>query len=102
MKKIAVLLAILFVAPMASFTQDSNLAFSEKSNSAKSVDADVAVIDLNVTTNSVYVGATPTLSPISHTIKVDILNLGGSTGEGNLTLEVNTGSGFTEVDRRIM
>ena len=102
MKKIAVLLAILFVAPMASFTHDSNLTFSEKSNSAKSVDADVAVIDLNVTTNSVYVGATPTLSPISHTIKVDILNLGGSTGEGNLTLEVNTGSGFTEVDRRIV
>ena len=102
LKKIAVLLAILFVAPMVSLPQDRNLALSEKYNSGKSVDADVAVIDLNVTTNSVYVGATPTLSPISHTIKVDILNLGGSTGEGNLTLEVNTGSGFTEVDRRII
>ena len=55
MKKIAVLLAILFVAPMAFFSHDSNLALSEKYNSGKSTDADVAVIDLNVTTNSVYV-----------------------------------------------
>lgn len=102
MKKIAVLLAILFLAPMAFFSHDSNLASSEKYNSGKSADADVAVIDLNVTTNSVYVGSTPTLSPIYHTIRVDILNLGGTTGDGNLTLEVNTGSGFSEVDRRIV
>ena len=33
MKKIAVLLAILFVAPMVFFSHDSNLALSEKYNS---------------------------------------------------------------------
>tara|TARA_B100000700_G_scaffold191967_1_gene211429 strand:+ start:93 stop:5147 length:5055 start_codon:yes stop_codon:yes gene_type:complete len=57
--------------------------------SGRSVDPDVAVTDLHVTTPSVLVSGVPTLSPENHIIRVGILNIGGSPAEGNVTLKVD-------------
>ena len=57
--------------------------------SGKSIDPDVAVTDLHVTTPSVLVSGVPTLAPENHIIRVGILNIGGSPAEGNVTLKVD-------------
>jgi len=57
--------------------------------SGRQTSPDVAVTDLHVTTPSVEVSGVPTLSPENHIIRVGILNIGGSTGYGNITLKVD-------------
>lgn len=100
MRRAAVLVAMLFVLPLLAHTPIQSVDPRAQSTSGRSVEADVAVTDLNITTPSVMVSGVPTLAPQTHIIRVSILNLGGSSADGNLTLEANTGSGYVEVDER--
>ena len=100
MRRAAVLIAMLFVLPLLAHTPTHSVDSRAQSTSERSVEADVAVTGLNITTSSVMVAGVPTLAPQTHIIRVSILNLGGSSADGNLTLEANTGSGYAEVDAR--
>ena len=102
MRRAAVLVVMLFVLPLLTQTSSHSVDPRAQSTLGRSTDADVAVTDLNVTTPSVMISGVPTLAPQTHIIRVSILNLGGSSADGNLTLEANTGSGFAEVDERII
>ena len=102
MRRAAVLVVMLFVLPLLTQTSSHSVDPRAQSTLGRSTDADVAVTDLNVTTPSVMISGVPTLAPQTHIIRVSILNLGGSSADGNLTLEANTGSGFAEVDERVI
>jgi len=99
-RRAAVLIAMLFILPLLAHTPAYSVDSRAQSTSGRSLEADVAVTGINITTPSVMVGGTPTLAPQTHIIRVNILNLGGSSADGNLTLEANTGSGYAEVDVR--
>ena len=89
--KATILVALLFLAPLlAAVPPPATVDEAPKLSSQRSTDPDVAVTDLNVTTPSAMVSGVPTLAPINHIIRVSIVNLGGSTAEGNLTLKVNS------------
>ena len=99
MKVKAILIVTIMVLSILPYTPEATL----KSNiepSFQASNADVAVTQLDITTPSVYVGAVPTVSPMNHIIRVTIVNFGGSDAEGTLTLEVDDGSGPSEVDSR--
>ena len=102
MRRAAILVVMLFVLPLLANTSSHSVDPRAQSTLGRSTEADVAVTDLNVTTPSVMISGVPTLAPQTHIIRVSILNLGGSSADGNLTLEANTGSGFAEVDKRII
>ena len=87
--KATILVALLFLSPLMAgipATPDEDVPMM---TSVRSVDPDVAVTDLHVTTPSVLVSGVPTLAPLNHIIRVGILNIGGSTAEGNVTLKVD-------------
>lgn len=99
MKAKAILIVTIMVISILPYTPEIAL----KSNTTSSSDAssaDVAVTQLDITTPSVYVGSIPTVSPINHIIRVTIVNFGGTDAEGTLTLEVDDGTGPSEVDSR--
>ena len=99
MKVKAILIVTIMVLSILPYTPETTL----KSNNVPSFqasDADVAVTQLDITTPSVYIGAVPTVSPMNHIIRVTIVNFGGTDAEGTLTLEVDDGSGQSEVDSR--
>ena len=99
-RKTACLLAFLFVLPLfAHHPVDFEDQFQNQ-NSQKSTDPDIAITGINVTTPSFFDGGTRFLAPMVHTIRVNIINLGASSGTGNLTLEINDGTGAVEEDRR--
>ena len=102
MRRATALVVMLFVLPLLAQTSSHSVDPRAQSTLGRSTDADVAVTDLNVTTPSAMILGVPTLAPQTHIIRVSILNLGGSSADGNLTLEANTGSGFAEVDERII
>jgi len=87
--KATILVALLFLCPLLAgipTSPDDDVAMM---TSGRSLDPDVAVTDLHVTTPSVLVSGVPTLAPENHIIRVGILNIGGSVAEGNVTLKVD-------------
>ena len=99
MKVKAILIVTIMVLSILPYTPETTLK-SDNVPSFQASDADVAVTQLDITTPSVYVGAVPTVSPMNHIVRVTIVNFGGTDAEGTLTLEVNDGSGQSEVDSR--
>jgi len=95
-RKTAFLLAFLFVLPLLAHHPVDFTDHSTKQTSPRAVDPDVAITGINVTTPSFFDGSTNFLAPMVHTIRVTIINLGGSTGNGNISLQVNG----AEEDRR--
>ncbi len=88
--KAAILVSLLFLAPLLSIIPSDTVEDSPMLTSGKSTDPDVAVTDLNVTTPSVIgPSGNPTLAPLNHIIRISVANLGGSTAYGNLTLQID-------------
>jgi len=87
--KALVLVALMFLSPMLAGIPASPDEDVSMMTSGRSLDPDVAVTDLHVTTPSVLVSGVPTLSPENHIIRVGVLNIGGSVAEGNVTLKVD-------------
>ncbi|MEC8873923.1 MAG: hypothetical protein VX502_00865, partial [Candidatus Thermoplasmatota archaeon] len=85
----SVLLALLFILPLLAQAPGSPIEPVSMSTSGKSTDADVAVTGINVTTPSAWISAIPTLAPMNHTIRVSIVNIGGSAADGELLLKVS-------------
>lgn len=95
-RKMAFILAFLFVLPLFAHHPVNLTDQSQNQTSPRAVDPDVAITGINVTTPSFFDGSANILAPMVHTIRVNIINIGGSTGEGNISLEVNG----VEEDRR--
>ena len=87
--KATILVALLFLSPLLAGIPTSPDEDAAMMTSGRSLDPDVAVTDLHVTTPSVLVSGVPTLAPENHIIRVGILNIGGSVAEGNVTLKVD-------------
>ena len=87
--KATILVALLFILPMLASIPTTPPEEESMMTSGRQTSPDVAVTDLHVTTPSVEVSGVPTLSPENHIIRVGILNIGGSTGHGNITLKVD-------------
>jgi len=87
--KVTILVALLFLSPLLVGIPASPAEDVPMMTSGRSLDPDVAVTDLHVTTPSVLISGVPTLSPENHIIRVGILNMGGSVAEGNVTLKVD-------------
>ena len=87
--KATILVALLFLCPLLAGIPTSPDEDVAMMTSGRSLDPDVAVTDLHVTTPSVLVSSVPTLAPENHIIRVGILNIGGSVAEGNVTLKVD-------------
>ena len=94
--KAAAFMAMLFLIPLLANAPGNIVDPLTMPTSGKTTDPDVAVTDLNVTTPSVMIAGVPTLSPENHIIRVSILNMGGSSADGDLVLKVNG----NEVDSR--
>ena len=87
--KATILVALLFLSPLLAGIPASPAEEVPMMTSGRSLDADVAVTDLHVTTPSVLISGVPTLAPQNHIIRVGILNMGGSVADGNVTLKVD-------------
>jgi uncharacterized membrane protein len=87
--KATILVALLFLSPLMASIPAAPVEEVPMMTSGRSIDPDVAVTDLHVTTPSVLVAGVPTLAPQNHIIRVGILNIGGSATEGNVTLKVD-------------
>ena len=87
--KATILVALLFLSPLLAGIPTSPDEDAAMMTSGRSLDPDVAVTDLHVTTPSVLVSGVPTPAPENHIIRVGILNIGGSVAEGNVTLKVD-------------
>ena len=87
--KAAILVALLFLSPLLAAIPTTPVEDKAMMTSGRSLDPDVAVTDLHVTTPSVMVGGVPTLAPQNHIIRVGIMNIGGTVAEGNVTLKVD-------------
>ena len=87
--KAMILVALMFLSPMLAGIPSSPGEDVPMMTSGRSLDPDVAVTDIHVTTPSVLVSGVPTLSPENHIIRVGVLNIGGSVAEGNVTLKVD-------------
>jgi len=87
--KATILVALLFLSPLLAGIPASPAEEVPMMTSGRSLEPDVAVTDLHVTTPSVLVSGVPTLAPQNHIIRVGILNMGGSVADGNVTLEVD-------------
>jgi uncharacterized membrane protein len=87
--KATILVALLFLSPLLGGIPASPSEDVPMMTSGRSLDPDVAVTDLHVTTPSVLIAGVPTLAPQNHIIRVGILNIGGSVAEGNVTLKVD-------------
>ena len=85
----AILIVLLFIIPMLAMIPQSPMEDEPMMTSGRQMSPDVAVTDLHVTTPSAEVSGVPTLSPENHIIRVGILNIGGSTAEGDVTLRVD-------------
>ena len=87
--KATILVALLFLSPLLASIPTAPVEDVPMMTSGRSIDPDVAVTDLHVTTPSVLVSGVPTLAPQNHIIIVGVWNIGGSAAEGNVTLKVN-------------
>jgi len=87
--KATILVALLFLSPLLAGIPASPDEDVPMMTSGRSLDPDVAVTDLHVTTPSVLISGVPTLAPQNHIIRVGILNIGGSVAEGNVTLKID-------------
>ena len=87
--KATILVALLFLSPLLAGIPTATDEESPMPSSIRQMSPDVVVTDLDVTTPSAMVGATPTLAPVNHVIIVGTTNQGGSTAEGNVTLKIN-------------
>ena len=87
--KATILVALFFLSPLLSGIPVATDEDNPMPSSTRQIGPDVVVTDLDVTTPSALVGGTPTLAPVNHVIIVGSTNQGGSTAEGNITLEVN-------------
>ena len=87
--KATILVALLFLSPLLAGIPIATDKENSMPSSTRQMSPDVVVTDLDVTTASAMVGGTPTLAPINHVIVVGTTNQGGSTAEGNVTLNVN-------------
>ena len=87
--KATILVALFFLSPLLSGIPVATDEDYPMPSSTRQIGPDVVVTDLDVTTPSALVGGTPTLAPVNHVIIVGSTNQGGSSAEGNITLEVN-------------
>lgn len=87
--KAPILVALLFILPMLASIPTAPVVDEPMMTSGRQMSPDVAVTDLHVTTPSVEVSGVPTLSPENHIIRVGILNIGGSTADGEVTLRID-------------
>ncbi len=87
--KATILVALFFLSPLLSGIPVATDEDNPMPSSTRQIGPDVVVTDLDVTTPSALVGGTPTLAPVNHVIIVGSTNQGGSSAEGNITLEVN-------------
>ncbi len=87
--KATILVALLFLSPLLASIPTAPVEDVPMMTSGRSIDPDVAVTDLHVTTPSVLVSGVPTLAPQNHIIIVGVWNIGGSAAEGNVTLKVD-------------
>ena len=88
--KAAILVSLLFLAPLLAVIPSDTMKEAPMMTGGKSTEPDVAVTDLNVTTPSVIgPSGNPTLAPLNHIIRVSLMNQGGSTAYGNITLQID-------------
>ena len=87
--KATILVALFLLSPLLAGIPVATDEEKPMPSSTRQVSPDVVVTDLDVTTPSALVGGVPTLAPVNHVIIVGSTNQGGSTAEGNVTLEVN-------------